>query len=369
MKGLVIWAHSYCRSTLGFFRGLGVAFDVPLKLCIWKVNAKLRTNVGFTEDEFSDMDITFVGDDYNLAHQMLEQYKDFHHIFGAYQSVPIYQKLIIEAKSLGCHIGIASEAPCNMTPGIKRIPKDIYMRWILPSKVKKQIEAADFIINLSGDDSKPLEKIGWSREKIVPCGYYSPRIEGTKVAKRNSDSWKNFTILLTGLHQWHRSPVLLIRALIELKHEGLTPKCYITQKGPLLDTMKAMAKEHDLNVEFLGFVEMSDLIKLYETCSVYIGTGNYEPWGMRLNDVLQCGAPLIVNRGMGGYKLIEDYGCGLTFEKDDYRGLAEAIKLMMTDEKKYLEFATKAKEAVPQISPEAKASCISNTIRHNYKGW
>lgn len=369
MKGLVIWAHSYCRSTLGFFRGLGVAFDVPLKLCIWKVNAKLRTNVGFTEDEFSDMDITFVGDDYVLAHNILEKHKDCHHIFGAYQSVPIYQRLILEAKSMGCHIGIASEAPCNMTPGLKRIPKNIYVRWILPSKVKKQIAAADFIINLSGDSSKPLENIGWAKEKIIPCGYYSPRIEETKIVKRDSDSWKNFTILLTGLHQWHRSPTLLIRALIELKREGLTPKCYITQKGPLLDTMKAMAKEHDLNIEFLGFVEMSDLIKLYETCSVYVGAGNYEPWGMRLNDVLQCGAPLIVNRGMGGYKLIEDYGCGLTFEKDDYRGLAEAIKLMMTDEQKYLGLANKAAETVPLISPEAKALEISNIIRQNYKGW
>lgn len=369
MEGLIIWAHSYCRSTLGFFRGLGVAFDVPLKLCIWKMNAKLRTKVGFKEDEFSDMDITFVGDDYLLAHSILEEYKHYHHIFGAYQSVPIYQRLILDAKSFGCHVGIASEAPCNMTAGVKRYLKHIYVRYVLPHKVKNQIDAADFIINLSGDDSKPLESIGWQQSEIIPCGYYSPRIENTRVVERNSDNWKNFTILLTGLHQWHRSPVLLIKALEVLKGQGLVPKCYITQEGPLLDKMKKMVKESSLDVEFLGFVEMSELIKLYETCSVYVGTGNYEPWGMRLNDVLQCGAPLIVNKGMGGYKLVQDFGCGLIFEKNDYRGLADAISKLMTDEQLYLTCAEKAIQSVMHISPESKAKEIAAVIKENYKGW
>lgn len=369
MKGILIWGHSYCRSTLAFYRGLGLAFSVPIKILIWKINAQLRTNVGFTEDEFSDMDITFVGDDYTLARGILEEHKDWHQLFGAYQSVPIFQRLILDAKSMGCNIGIASEAPCNMTPGIKRIPKNIYTRWILPSKVKKQIGAADFIINLSGDDSKPLENIGWAKEKIIPCGYYSPRIEETKAVKRDSDNWKNFTILLTGLHQWHRSPVLLIKALIELKREGLTPKCYITQKGPLLDTMKAMAKEYNLNVDFLGFVEMSDLIKLYETCSVYVGTGNHEPWGMRLNDVLQCGAPLIVNKGMGGVKLIDDYHCGIAFKQDSSKELAAAIKKMMTDKEFYLAVAQNAFDSVPHIAPEEKAKSIVEEINKRCLSW
>lgn len=369
MEGLVIWAHSYCRSTLGFYRGLGIAFGVPLKLCIWKVNAKLRTNVGFTEDEFSDMDITFIGDDYSLAYGLLKKYKHYNHIFGAYQSVAIYQKLILDAKTLGCHVGIASEAPCNMTSGLKRIPKYLYVKFILPFIVKKQISAADYIINLSGDDSKSLEAIGWDREKIIPCGYYSPRIENTRVVKRSSKNWRNFTILLTGLHQWHRSPILLIKALKILKSQGYSPKCYITQKGPLLDKMKELVKDNNLNVEFLGFVEMSELIKLYENCSVYIGTGNYEPWGMRLNDVLQCGAPLIVNKGMGGYKLVKDFTCGLTFEKNDYKGLADAIKLLMTNEQQYLSFAENAVNSVPFISPEYKSKEISTIIKDKYKGW
>ena len=370
MTGLIIWAHSYCRSTLAFFRGLGTSFKVPLKLFIWKVNAKLRTNVGFTEDEFSDMDITFIGDNIDLGLKLLREHRDYHHIFGAYQAVPIYQHLILEAKNLGCKVAIASEAPCNMTPGVRRIPKDLYIKTILPFKVKNQIEVADYIINFSGDDSLALEKIGWSPEKIIPCGYYSPRIEGTKLIKRGETYWNDFSILLTGLHQWHRSPMLLLKALAELKKQGLTPVCNITQEGPLLSEMKSFASAKNLtNVNFLGFVPMEKLKNLYETCSVYVGTGNYEPWGMRLNDVLQCGAPLVVNEGMGGVKMVRDYGCGLSFEHDNYNSLADALKKLITDKELYLKVSDAAYTAALEIIPEKKSQKIVDLIKQRYQGW
>lgn len=371
MKELVVWAYSYCRSTLAFYRGLGKAFGVPLVVCIWKEIAKLRTKVGFTKNEFSDMDITFIGNDYDKARNILNEHREAHHIFGAYQSVKIFQILMVEAKNMGCRVGIASEAPCNMTPiGYKRILKNAYIRCFLPSVIKKQITIADFIINFSGNDSALLEKIGWPQTKIIPCGYYSPRIENSRLVKRDERSWENFSILLSGIHQWHRSPMLLLKALNILKQKGLSPKCDITQEGPLLaDMKKYVADNHLDNVTFHGFVEMNKLIELYETCSVYVGTGNYEPWGMRLNDVLQCGAPLIVNAGMGGTKMVKDYGCGMVFGRNDYNGLAAIIENLILKKDLYCKIADSAYNAGRFIMPEVKAEEIAKVIRNSYKGW
>lgn len=370
MEKLIIWAHSYCRSTLGFYQGLGKAFNVPLSVYIWKKDAKLRTNVGFTENEFSDMEIHYIGDNYELGKKILSENRNAHHLFGAYQAVKIYQQLIIDAKNMGYKIGIASEAPCNMSLGYERLQKNLYIKFVLPIKIKKQISAADFIINLSGGDFVSLEKIGWKKEKIIPCGYYPPRIEHTKLIKRNEYNWSNFTILLSGLHQWHRSPMLLLQALKELKKDGFSPICNITQDGPLLDKMKKYATENHLdNVKFLGFVKMDVLRNLYETCSIYVGAGNYEPWGMRLNDVLLCGAPLVVNEGMGGVKLVNDYGCGLSFEKNNYKSLAMNLKKLIIDKNLYYEVAEAAYNAASFITPEAKAKEIAYIIQKNYKGW
>lgn len=369
MNSIVVWAHSYCRSTLAFYRGLGNAFGVPLKVLIWKENAKLRTNVGFTEDEFSDMDITFIGNNYELVKQTLDDYKSSHHIFGAYQSIRLYQKIILEAHKRKYRIAIASEAPCNMMKGYQKVLKDVYIHLMLPIQLKKYIRAADFIINYSGYD-KPLIDIGWPKEKIISCGYYSPRITNANLVKRNSRNWENFNILLTGIHQWHRSPILLLKALKILKEKGLSPKCNITQDGPLLKDMKKyVSRNHLDNVKFLGFVAMEELRKLYENCSVYIGTGNHEPWGMRLNDALQCGSPLIVNKGMGGVKLVQEYGCGLSFEKNNPYSLANALEKLIRDKKLYCEIADKAFNANEKISPDSKAKEIVDIIRKNFNGW
>lgn len=370
MKGLLVWAHSYCRSVLGFYRGLGKAWNVPLKVCIWKENAALRTNVGFTEDEFSDMDISFIGNDYSKARDILCKYSNWNQLFCAYQSVKIYQDLIIEAKSMGCQIAIASEAPCNMTPGLKGFFKRIYLTFVLPYKIKRQISCAEFIINFSGDDVKSLMRLGWNKDCIIPCGYYSPAIIGSKCVKRTRKSWENFRILLTGIHQWHRSPFVLLKALKILNEKGVKFECEITQKGPLFDRMKSYVDKHKMeNVHLLGFLPMEELISRYENCSLYIGAGNYEPWGMRLNDALMCGAPMVVNKGMGGYKMVKDYNCGLVFERNNYRELARKIEMLIKNEELYLEKAEAAYIAAEKINPYIKAAEIVNVITKKFPNW
>lgn len=370
MKGLVIWAHSYCRSVLAFYRGLGKAWNVPLKIYIWKKNATLRTKIGFTEDEFSDLNITFVGNDYKLAKNALYEHKECHHIFCAYQTVKIYQDLILEAKKINCKIGVASEAPCNMHHGIKRILKHIYIQNILPHKIKNIAECADFIINFSGDETKLLEKIGWKKNKIVKSGYYSPAIIGSKCIQRNEEHWKNFKILLTGIHQWHRSPMLLLKAINILNKKGIIIECDITQKGPLYNKMQTYIEKHKLkNVHLLGFLPMEELIKKYEECSIYVGAGNNEPWGIRLNDALMCGAPLIINKGMGGHKLINDYNCGFTFNTNDYKKLADILESIITNKELYLDIANEAYKASKKIDPKYKAIEIASTIKEKYPNW
>lgn len=368
MKGLFVWANSYCRSTLAFYRGLGLAFDCPLKIVVLKGLSDARKKTGFGSDEFSDMDISFY-QGLESASRIFDDYREYNHIFGSYQaeeSVALI-KLAIRKK---IKYGICSEAPCNMTKYPTRILKTIYLHTVLPYKVRTIVRNADFIVNFSGDDDKYLLVNGWESKKIIPCGYYSPKIAGTQNVLRTEANWKNFSILLSGIHQWHRSPMILLEALRLLKADGLQPQCNITQEGPLLAVMKEYVEKHQLhNVRFLGFVPMNTLKNLYETCSVYVGAGNNEPWGMRLNDVLQCGTPLIVNRGMGGVKLVDDYHCGLAFKQNSAKELAAAIKKMMIDKDFYLTVAQKAYDAVPQIAPEEKTKSIVGEITKRCPVW
>ena len=154
---------------------------------------------------------------------------------------------------------------------LRRLLKYIYINLGLGYKLRNIIQHSDFIINYSGYYHQALNRIGWSDKKIISCGYFPPPVPNSHLIKRDESNWNDFTILLSGIHQWHRSPIILLKALSVLKQMGMSPKCYITQEGPMLQEMKSYVASHDLkNVEFLGFVSMDRLINLYETCSVYV---------------------------------------------------------------------------------------------------
>lgn len=358
---LTIWANSYCRSTLAFYKGLGTALSLQLKIIVMKGIPEARKKTGFDNKEFAELDIVpYEG--LEQAEQLLLSSKNSLHIFGSYQNW-LSIKLIEKAISNKISFGIASEAPCNMMPWPIRPLKSVYKCLVLPAKVKSIVKEAAFIINFSGDNANDLIKIGWKEEKVIPCGYYPPRIPNSENVLRMDSNWQNFNILLSGIHQWHRSPMLLLKALKILQGKGIKPKCIVTQDGPLLDRMKRYVFKNSLdNVDFVGFVSLERLISLYQTCSVYVGCGNYEPWGMRLNDVLQCGSPLIVNRGMGGCKLVDDYKCGLTFNRGDYRMLAYDLETLFKDKNLYLQYAENAYKSAFQITPQNKASEIVSQI-------
>lgn len=371
MEGLVIWAHDNCRSTLAFYLELGKSFALPTIIYIvHKSENSIREKVGFRKDEMNSSNIYYINDDEQNAIANLLAHQHWNHLFASYHKADLFNQLILKAIENHIIYAIASEAPCNMeASNSRRILKSFYINFILPYKVRKIVKRADFVLNYSGNYKTALEKLGWMN-KIVSCGYFPPPIPNSSCIKRNEKNWRDFTILLSGIHQWHRSPIVLMRALKILQDRDVNFKCVITQEGPLLNQLKKIVLHDKINnVEFLGFVSLETLIGLYQTCSVYIGSGSYEPWGMRLNDALQCGSPLIVSRGMGGVKLVDDNQCGLTFDKGDYVMLADKLELMISNKDRYLECAENAYNAASKIAPQTKALEIVNVIRNNYPNW
>lgn len=373
MKGLVIWSQSYCRSTLSFYLELVKCFNVPARIYIInKATLAHREKVGFKNDEFNDEIIHQLDNDANQALDELNKYSNYNHLFGSYQNTDICAKLINHSVANNIRYGVMSEAPCNMeAKWYRRVMKRLYLKTVLKQRVAPIIRNADFILNYSGYYKNELTSLGWKDNQIISCGYYPAPVPGSKLKRRTLSHWQDFTILLTGVHQWHRSPMVLLKALRELDKQGVQYRCIITQEGPLLNEMKRFASKYNMNnVAFLGFIPLEQLIELYENCSVYIGAGNAEPWGMRLNDALQCGAPIIVNRGMGGVKMVDEYGCGLAFDKNDYKHLSEQLATLITSRDKYFEVAEKTYVAAKQISPQVKASEMHREIQSlGNKNW
>ena len=364
--GLVIWAHSVCRSVMGVYRAMGELMGVPLIVALWHprpCDGGSRVKAGFRVDEFADMQFVDIGENYEKGLELLKRCRGWRHLFCVYQISPTFRRLLVEAHRAGDEVGVMCESPCNMASGFRRVMKNIYMRTLLPWKSRKVIAAARFFVNYSGDDWRAACASGWSKEKVIPFGYFPPPIEGSKCVAR-ARCPRPFTILATGILARYRGADVLVKALKILKDHGVPYRATITQSGELLDGLKDYSRRYDLPIDFPGFVSMPDLVKLYESCSVYVGSGRSEPWGMRLNDALNCGAPLVVSRGMGGVKLVDDYGCGMAFDAGDAKGLASALETLARDSDRYNACAVAAVQAAQKCDPRTKARELLEKI-----GW
>jgi len=369
MKGLLVWSHSFCRSTVAFYEGLARAFDVPMRMLFWMRGFSNRTAVGYSGNEFEHLDMRFIGDDLGAAHEEYAAHRHWHHLFGTYQKGVVFRRMLLQVSKEGGHAAIATEAPCNMQPFPRSLLKECFISTALRHKVTQHVRVADFVVNFSGDDDGNLRRIGWPVAKVVPCGYYSPPLVGSVLTPRTSTHWRDFWVLMTGRHQWHRDPMVLLKALTILAGRGVRCRTVVSQDGPLLPEMQRYAGRHGLDVEFAGFVSYERLLELYQECTCFVGTGRAEPWGIRVNDALHCGAPLAISEGMGAVKLVRDYACGFSFPRRDAAALAANLEDLIRDEKHYLRCATAVCRAAAECRPFVKAGAVAATIQRRFPGW
>ena len=364
MKGIVIWAHSVCRSVMALYREMGRSAGCPVKIVLWKappVDGGSRVKIGFRSDEFADLDFETVEENREKGRAIVNSHQGWLHLFCVVQASPCFREMLLLAKNNGNRVGVMCEAPCNMASGWRRPLKALYMKTMLKYKMRSIIKEAEFFVDYSGDDNGIAKGIGWSQNKLIPFGYFPPPIEGSSIVKRQTND--PFVVLSTGILSKYRGADVLVEALRILKERGIVFQAIITQDGELKGDLVAKTVKYNLPIEFPGRVDMCDLIKLYETCSVYVGSGRSEPWGMRLNDALNCGAPLVVSRGMGGVKLVDDYGCGLSFEAGNACSLADALSRLAEDNKLYCKCSESAVVAAEKIHPQVKGRELMEIIK------
>lgn len=370
MKGVQFWAHSFCRSTLALYDELGRQYGVPYRICLGRSGLGVREETGFDADEFAQLELVELGDSSEVALHALHERKDWHQFFGTYQDMPHVQAALAQAIKDGCTVAIGSEAPCNMfEPGVKRAAKAIYIPTIAKHRVAHVVRHADFILNWSGDDAAPLRGLGWDSDKIIPFGYFPPPLQGSRFTPRDEAHHRDFHILCSGNMTWHRGQDVLMDALVLLKQWDVPVRATFTSKGPLAKGLQAIARKHDLDCDFPGLVSMPELIELYQSCSIFAAPGRAEPWGMRVNDALLCGAPILISTGMGAVKLVNDYGVGLSFRSQDAFDLAWRIRDLVVDAGMYRRINQNLADNYSALLPEEAAGRAIERLLTHRPGW
>lgn len=356
VKGLQIWAFWYCRSVFSFYEELALAFGLPLRI-ICQHGYEKREQLGFDKNEFSHLKVIPFGKTKEDNLSLLFEKKDWAQLFCQYQNGHPFCEILLTAKENNINVAVASEAPSNMfPPSIKRLIKSspIFYQW-LKYKARDVVNASDFIINYSGKNKRDLLQLGWREKQIIPFGYFPMPLPHTSAKLRTEDNWRNFAILSTGAWEWHRGTDIFVKALAILSKSEIRPKVILTMDGPLRRHVHALIKKYGLDVELPGPVPLDKVASLYQDTSLFVAAGRVEPWGMRVNDAINSGAPVVVTDGMGVMDIVNDIDCGLIAKANNAESLALAIQTLLISKERYLEVAQNAFNSGLLTSPRQKA--------------
>lgn len=350
MNEIVIWAHSECRSTMSLYREVKRQAAVPVTIALWKHGdgddiRQLRESAGQCAGEYADLNLVPVGEDLEKGRAFMAKHsgEGVVHVFCVYQVSRVWRQLIKEAKESGARVVVYAEAPCEMCIGVEAILKRLYYRFVLPRKIGWVAKHVDLFLCQSGEiGTDRLLRMGWRKGQVVPFGYASDfNFEG----KVGDKSWSgrmdgSLRVLHTGIETPYRDVATLLKAVKILKRKGVAAEVVRTHGG----------------------VSLCELDRLCKWADVFVACGLCEPWGMRVNDAIHAGVPVVVSSGMGAKMIVEQHGCGSVYKAGEAKSLADILQRFATD----ADFATKCRDGVAKAheawAPAAKAKEFINLI-------
>ena len=134
-----------------------------------------------------------------------------------------------------------------------------------------------------------------------------------------------------------KNPVRLLESFASLSTNGKSPSAYLLYigEGEEKQAIKNKIKEYGLedNVKLLGFKNQSELPLYFTMCDVFVLPSNKEPYGLIVNEVLNCAKPIITTTEVGSAKdLIVHNENGFIYEPEDIESLSKYLKKFIDDD-------------------------------------
>jgi glycosyltransferase involved in cell wall biosynthesis len=174
---------------------------------------------------------------------------------------------------------------------------------------------------------------------------------------------KKYDLLFCGQFNDRKQPLFFIRIATELSKQNTNLNVLLIGNGPLKKECISELDFNKINYYDAGFVQPSEIIKLYQASKLFIFPTKKDPWGLVANEALAAGLPVLVSSAAGvARELVIDGYNGFVFEDFDLNEWISKIKLLLTDENLYTQFSVNAKKSVKDYTHEAAAIGIFKAV-------
>lgn len=362
-RKITVWWEIPCKSAIPVFEGLSEEADMNVTFIAAYDLSERRRKLGW-ETTFNGNMESRILIDHDWKTQIDDQLADpsqFHIVNGIYQNERI-RYLVEQFIENDCCFGVIMEAPSNLDMGWKRLVRNIVAPIITPMRTKKAARHASFILSASGDRQSAFERLGFDRQKIFPFGYFPD----FSLVARSGEPATSLKILCIGWLKPYKGQDFLLKAIAELRAHNIPASCIITGFGSSEEALKALHRKLELEelVEFTGVVDNQRLFELFKWSNVLVAPGFEEPWGIRVNEALLSGLPVVVSDGIGASSLVEASGAGEIFKAGSARSLTAAFERYYSRISVENDVFETAKRYRNLIEPRSAGRYVAEVIRY-----
>jgi GalNAc-alpha-(1->4)-GalNAc-alpha-(1->3)-diNAcBac-PP-undecaprenol alpha-1,4-N-acetyl-D-galactosaminyltransferase len=159
-------------------------------------------------------------------------------------------------------------------------------------------------------------------------------------------------IIYVGRFAWEKDPEILIRTMALISKEHQNWKLEMAGTGPLLERMKILVKELNLESKVIFLGNVNNIAKLYENASILILPSLIEGFPNTLIEAMSFGLPCICFNDIPHEDIITDQTDGFVLEQRSPEILANSIEQLILNPKLRVQIGAKARKSVQRFEKE-----------------
>lgn len=154
-----------------------------------------------------------------------------------------------------------------------------------------------------------------------------------------------------------KRPADLLHAALRLKSANRPFSLVMVGSGGLEQELRDFCDREKLeNIIFPGFINQSELPRLYGACDVFVLPSENEPWGLAVNEAMCARLPVVVSKEVGcSADLVENGVTGYTPRVGDIDELSAALLHLISDP---VARSRMGREALERISCWGYRECL-----------
>jgi len=215
-------------------------------------------------------------------------------------------------------------------------------------------------------------RLGMDASKIVTTGYAVDNLFFQSEYKRHkrkrqklieSIGAKKNSILYVGRFAPEKNLLQLLKAFKDACAINPNWGLILVGDGPTKPEIIKFIKENDIE-EFVllpGFIDHNEIVKFYAISNIFILPSTSEPWGLVVNEAMNCELPIIVSEKCGCQPdLVESGVNGYVIDPNDLIGITDILQQLMIKANSLEKLGKQSAIKIQDHSPEI----VSDKIFH-----